>query len=73
MRALFGERVLEVSEDVLLRWRLIVEKGRKGGYTFSHPDVLIAATALHHGLTVVSRDVRAFEAAGAPVLNPWEE
>ena len=35
-------------------------------------DAWIAATALVHGLTVVSRNVRDFAACGAPVLNPWE-
>ena len=71
MRHLFEDRVLPLSEDVLLEWRLIIEEGRKKGYTFSHPDVLIAATAVHHGLTVVSRNTREFAAAGARVFNPW--
>ena len=35
-----------------------VEEGRKSGHTFSQPDLFIAATALHHGMTVVSRDTR---------------
>jgi predicted nucleic acid-binding protein len=34
-------------------------------------DTLIAATALVHGLTVVTRNVRDFVASGAPLLNPW--
>jgi predicted nucleic acid-binding protein len=34
------------------------------------PDVLIAATAARHGLTVVTRDVADFVAAGVPVLDP---
>ena len=71
MRPLFEDRVLPVTEDVLLRWRLIIEDGRKRGHTFSHPDVLIAATAAHHGLTVVSRNTGEFIAAGVDVLNPW--
>lgn len=35
-------------------------------------DALIAATALVHGLTVVTRNVSDFERSGAAVLNPWE-
>jgi predicted nucleic acid-binding protein len=35
-------------------------------------DALIAATALVHGLTIVTRNVADFEGTGAPVLNPWE-
>ena len=56
VRPMFDQRVLEVSEDVMFKWRLLVEEGRKVGHTFSQPDLIIAATALHHGLTVVTRD-----------------
>jgi predicted nucleic acid-binding protein len=72
VRPLFERRVLEVSEDVLFKWRLLVEEGRKSGHTYSQPDLFIAATALHHGLTVVSRDTREYRRAGAAVFNPWE-
>jgi len=34
-------------------------------------DALIAATALVHGLTVVTRNIRDFEPTGVPVLDPW--
>jgi len=56
VRPMFDQRVLEVSEDVMFKWRLLVEDGRKAGHTFSQPDLIIAATALHHGLTIVTRD-----------------
>lgn len=68
---MFEGRLLAITEDVLLTWRLIIESGRKRGYTFSHPDVLIAATAARHDLTVVSRNVKEFAAAGVAVLDPW--
>jgi predicted nucleic acid-binding protein len=71
VRPMFGQRVLAVSEDIMFRWRLLVEQGRKAGHTFSQPDLIIAATALHHGLTVVTRDVSEFLLAGASVLDPW--
>ncbi|MFZ3181431.1 MAG: type II toxin-antitoxin system VapC family toxin [Methylocystis silviterrae] len=72
VRPLFTQRTLPVSEDVMLKWRLLVEEGRKTRYTFSQPDLIIAATALLHGLTVVTRDTGDFEKARAPVINPWE-
>lgn len=71
VRPMFERRVLPVSEDVMLVWRLMVDTGRKAGHTFSQPDLIIAATAAHHGLTVVTRDVSEFEHANVPVLNPW--
>jgi predicted nucleic acid-binding protein len=71
VRPMFRARVLDVTEDVMLKWRVLLEDGRRAGHTFSQPDLIIAATALHHGLTVVSRDVREYEPARAPVVNPW--
>ncbi len=73
MRPLFERRVCEVTEDILLEWRLLVEDGRKSGHTYSQPDLIIAATALHRGLTVVSRDTSEYRRAGTPVFNPWME
>lgn len=72
VRPLFSQRVLPVSEEVLFKWRLLVEEGRKAGHTFSQPDLFIAATALQHGMTVVSRDTSEYEKARVPVLNPWK-
>jgi toxin FitB len=72
VRPLFNGRVLQVTEDILFKWRLLVEEGRKGGHTFSQPDLIIAATALCHGLTVVTRDQSDYEKAGVPVVNPWK-
>ena len=71
VRPMFGQRVLEVSEDVMFKWRLLVEEGRKVGHTFSQPDLIIAATALHHGLTVVTRDTADYKLARVPQFNPW--
>jgi predicted nucleic acid-binding protein len=73
VRPMFEQRVLEVSEDVMFKWRLLVADGRKVGHTYSQPDLIIAATALHHGLTVVSRDTSDFKKARVAVLNPWRE
>lgn len=71
LRPMFEGRVLTVSEDVILKWRLLVEDGRKAGHTFSQPDLFIAATALHYGLTVVTRDTADYKMARAPVFDPW--
>ena len=73
MRPMFKGRILEVTEDVMFKWRLLVEEGRKVGHTFSQPDLIIAATGLHHGLTVVSRDVSDYQKARVPVFNPWAD
>ncbi len=72
MRPMFEQRVLQVTEDVMFKWRLLVEEGRKARHTYSQPDLIIAATALQHGLTVVTRDAAEFERARVPVFNPWK-
>lgn len=73
VRPMFEGRILGVSEDVMFKWRLLIEEGRKAGHTFSQPDLIIAATALHHGLTVVSRDTSDYTKARVPVVNPWTD
>lgn len=71
VRPMFEQRVLPVSEDIMFKWRLLVEQGRKTGHTFSQPDLIIAASAQHHGLTVVSRDTQEYEKARVELFNPW--
>ena len=72
VRPMFEQRVLPVTEDIMFKWRLLVEEGRKRGHTFSQPDLIIAATAAHHGLTIVSRDTSDYEKARVPLVNPWQ-
>ncbi len=38
-------KILEVDEDVIVRWRHLMQEGRKQRYTYSQPDLFIAATA----------------------------
>jgi toxin FitB len=71
VRPMFAQRALAVTEDIMFKWRLMVEQGRKSGHTFSQPDLIIAATGQHHGLTVVSRDTAEYVKARVPVFNPW--
>jgi len=63
----FAGRVLPLDQAVALR---------RAGLHVPDPraerDAIIAATALVHGMTVVTRNVADFKAAGAPVINPWE-
>ncbi len=73
VRPMFEQRVLPITEDIMVKWRLLVEDGRKSGHTFSQPDLIIGATALHHGLTVVSRDTTDYIRAGVPIFNPWND
>lgn len=55
-----------------LRWAELLADLRRRGLAMPVKDSLIAATALEHGLQVVSRDRRDFELAGIQVLDPFE-
>jgi predicted nucleic acid-binding protein len=73
VRPMFEQRVLAITEDIMFKWRLLVEEGRKVGHTFSQPDLIIAATGQHHGLTIVSRDTADYVKAQVTVFNPWTD
>lgn len=55
----------------MFKRHLLVEKGHKTGHTFPQPDLIIAATALHHGLTVTTRDAADYAKARVELVNPW--
>ena len=64
--ALYGDRILPIGLSTARRWgRLSTAIGHES------TDLLIAAAALEHGLTVVTRNVRHFEPTGVPVLDPF--
>jgi len=71
VRPMFDQRILPFSEDIILAWRLLVEDGRKVGHTFSQPDLMLAATALHYGLTLVSRNTNDFRLTPVVIFDPW--
>ena len=73
VRPMFAQRILPVSEDIMFKWRLLVEDGRKSGHTFTQPDLIIAATGLHLGLTVVARDTADYAKTRVALLNPWQQ
>jgi predicted nucleic acid-binding protein len=68
----FSGRVLPVDRRVGDRWASLLAQGVRAGRPLPAIDSLIAATALVHGLTVVTRNSRDFEVAGVMTLNPWE-
>ncbi len=72
LRPMFRGRILPITEDVILRWRLMVEAGRQRKHTYAQPDPFIAATASLHGLTVVTRDTGDFADTGVEVIDPWK-
>ena len=62
----FSGRVLPIDAQVALRCARLHVPDRR-----SERDALIAATALVHGMTVVTRNVQDFQLTGVPLLDPW--
>jgi predicted nucleic acid-binding protein len=72
LKARFHGRILPVDAAVADRWGLLTAEAKRKGKPLPVIDGLLAATALHHNLTVVSRNVGDFARAHVAVLNPWE-
>ncbi len=67
----FAGRILPIDRQVAAYWATLVARGVGTGRPLPTVDSLIAATALAHDLTIVTRNVRDFETTGAITLNPW--
>jgi predicted nucleic acid-binding protein len=69
----FSGRVVPVDAAIADRWGLLASEVKRKGKALPVIDGLLAATALHHNLTVVTRNARDFTPTLVQVLNPWEE
>jgi predicted nucleic acid-binding protein len=72
LRARFSGRVLPIDEVIADRWGLLAAQAKRNGIVLPIVDALLAATALHYNLTVVSRNASDFTSSQVPVVNPWE-
>lgn len=67
----FAGRILDVNLDIAERWGLISAHAKATGTPLAVVDGLMAATALHHNLTLVTRNTKDVRIAGINILNPW--
>ena len=67
----FADRVIAVDREIALAWGEHSAALRRIGRDLPLADQLLAATALIHDLTVVTRNVRHFEPSGCKLLCPW--
>jgi predicted nucleic acid-binding protein len=72
LQARFSGRILLIDASVADRWGLLAAEAKRKGRPLASVDGLLAATALHHNLTIVSRNVSDFAGTQVPILNPWE-
>lgn len=72
LMGLFRDRVLPFDTDAARRYADLAVTAKGSGRGFPTPDGYIAAIAASRGFIVASRDTAPYEAAGVPVINPWE-
>jgi predicted nucleic acid-binding protein len=72
LQARFSGRIVPVDAAIADRWGLLAAEAKRQRLVLPVIDGLLAATALHHNLTVVSRNTSDFNATQVQVLNPWE-
>jgi toxin FitB len=68
----FSGRIVPIDSAIADRWGLLAAEAKRKGRAISVIDGLLAATALHHNLTVVSRNASDFTNTQVQVLNPWQ-
>lgn len=68
----FSINVLPIDLEVGRLWGELYATCQARGINLTSSDSLIAATALHHGMHIVTRNVKDFEPTGALLVNPWE-
>ncbi len=69
---LFSGRILPVTRSIAERRGVLEAQRQLAGQPLNVPDGQIAATAIEHGLTVVTRNVKDFDSLGVTLLNPWD-
>lgn len=71
LRLRFSARILPIDEAVADRWGRIAAEASAKKVALPVIDGLLAATALHHNLTLITRNDRDVAPTGVPVFNPW--
>lgn len=70
--ASFEMRLFPVTKAIADRWAVLSAQTQRKGIALANIDGLIAATALEHDLTLVTRNVKDFAGVEVPLLDPWE-
>jgi predicted nucleic acid-binding protein len=69
----FRDRILAVDVETARIWGELTARAQKTGVTIPATDGLLAATALRHGLHIMTRNTRHFASSGAFIIDPWQD
>jgi predicted nucleic acid-binding protein len=69
----YADRILPVDIETARIWGEMTARAQKKGVIIPVTDGLLAATALRHGLHVITRNSRHFESTGALIIDPWQD
>jgi predicted nucleic acid-binding protein len=72
VRSSFRDRLLGVDAETAETWGRLAGEAARKGRPVAVIDGLIAATAIHHGLSVVTRNVSDFVETGAAIVDPYK-
>jgi Predicted nucleic acid-binding protein, contains PIN domain len=68
----FANRLLPINQVIAELWGAMAAQAQLKGVTLAVIDGLIAATAIHYNLEIVTRNVKDFAVWGVSVVNPWD-
>ena len=68
----YADRMLEIDADVARMWGELTARAQTQGVPIPAADGLIAATAMRHGLHVMTHNTRHFAGTGVQVIDPWQ-
>lgn len=69
----FADRILPITRDIAQRWGELTTRVAQSGRTLHMADGLIAATAFHHGLHILTRNTKDFRPTGVLLHTPWSQ
>ena len=72
LEAQFADRIIPLDIETARIWGEMTARAQMRGIVIPAADGLLAATALRHGMHVMTRNTKHFEASGALVIDPWQ-
>jgi predicted nucleic acid-binding protein len=72
LNARFNDRILPIDEEIAERWGVLAAQSKARGKALAVIDGLLAATALHHNLVIVTRNTADFAETRVVMVSPWQ-